>query len=59
MFLVVSAIAAFIVMPLLSFYWKVHDATIGILATVSKVLSLVVMSLAWNGDKHIILNTFN
>jgi len=47
--IIVSAIAAFIVMPLLSFYWKVHDATIGILATMSKVLSLVVMSLAWNG----------
>jgi len=36
-------------MPFLSFYWKVHDATIGILATCSKVISLVVMSLAWNG----------
>jgi PCFT/HCP family folate transporter-like MFS transporter 1/3 len=47
--IIVSAVAAFIVMPLLSFYWKVHDATIGILATSSKVLSLVVMSLAWNG----------
>jgi hypothetical protein len=48
--LVVSAVGAFIVMPLLSFYWKVHDATIGILATISKVVSLVIMSLAWNGN---------
>eukprot|EP00092_Neocalanus_flemingeri_P016667 GFUD01018030.1.p1 GENE.GFUD01018030.1~~GFUD01018030.1.p1 ORF type:complete len:510 (-),score=61.02 GFUD01018030.1:1014-2492(-) len=47
--IIVSAAAAFIVMPILSFYLKVHDATIGILATCSKVLSLVVMSLAWNG----------
>lgn len=47
--IIVSAVGAFIVMPLLSFYWKVHDATIGILATISKVVSLVIMSLAWNG----------
>ena len=46
----VSAVGAFIVMPLLSFYWKVHDATIGILASSSKVVSVVVMSLAWNGN---------
>ena len=37
-------------MPLLSFYWKVHDAEIGILASCSKVVSVVVMSLAWNGN---------
>jgi len=47
--IIVSGVAAFVVMPLLSFYWKVHDATIGILATCSKVISLVVMSIAWNG----------
>jgi len=47
--LIVSGIGAFLVMPLLSFYWKVHDATIGVIATCSKVTSLVVMSLAWNG----------
>jgi len=47
--IIVSAIGVLIVMPLLSFYWKVHDATIGILATCSKVFSLVIISLAWNG----------
>ena len=46
-------------MPLLSFYWKVHDATIGVVATCSKVTSLVVMSLAWNGnDLTIFVNLY-
>ena len=44
-----SAVAAFIVMPLLSFYWKVHDAAIGLLATCSKIVSLVIISIACNG----------
>ena len=46
---VVSAVAALIVMPLLSFYWKVHDAAVGLLATCSKIVSLVIISIAWNG----------
>ena len=46
---VVSAVAAFLVMPLLSFYWKVHDAAVGLLATCSKIVSLVIISIAWNG----------
>ena len=41
--------AAFLVMPLLSFYWKVHDAAVGLLATCSKIVSLVIISIAWNG----------
>ena len=44
-----SAVAAFLVMPLLSFYWKVHDAAVGLLATCSKIVSLVIISIAWNG----------
>merc|ERR1712226_320407 len=36
-------------MPLLSLYWKVHDATIGVLATLSKITSLVIISMAPNG----------
>jgi len=47
--IVVSAAAAFIVMPLLSFYWKVHDALIGVISTVSKVASLIVISVANDG----------
>merc|ERR1711994_732867 len=45
----VSAIAAFLVMPIISFYLKMPDAAIGILATCSKIISLVIMSIAWNG----------
>ena len=46
--------AAFIVMPFLSFYWKFHDATIGIFSTVSKTVSLVVIAVAWNGEYPIL-----
>ena len=45
-----SAIAAFLVMPVISFYLKMPDAAIGILATCSKIISLVIMSIAWNGE---------
>ena len=44
-----SAVAAFLVMPLVSFYWKVHDAAVGLLASCSKIVSLVIISIAWNG----------
>ena len=47
---VVSAIAAFIVMPFLSFYLKMHDAAVGILASCSKIVSLLITSVAWNGE---------
>jgi len=47
--IIVSAIAAFLVMPIISFYLKMPDAAIGILATCSKIISLVIMSIAWNG----------
>ena len=47
--LVVSAVAALIVAPLLSFYLKVHDSVIGLLATCSKIVSLLIISVAWNG----------
>ena len=47
-----SAIAAFLVMPVISFYLKMPDAAIGILATCSKIISLVIMSIAWNGEYH-------
>jgi len=46
--IIVAAIAAFIMMPLLAFYWKVHDALIGVIAAISKVSSLVVISIAQN-----------
>ena len=45
-------------MPLLSFYWKVHDATIGVCATCSKVISLIVMCIAWNGKIAVITITY-
>ena len=48
-FSVVAAIATFIVMPFISFYLKMHDAAIGILASCSKIISLLAMSMAWNG----------
>jgi len=47
--IIVSAIAAFIVMPFLSFYLKMHDAAVGILASCSKIVSLLITSVAWNG----------
>ena len=47
---VVSAIAAFIVMPFLSFYLKMHDAAVGILASCSKIVNLLITSVAWNGE---------
>jgi len=47
--IVVSAIAAFIVMPIISLYFKMHDAAIGILASCSKIVSLLIMSVAMNG----------
>ena len=47
---VVSAVAAFIVMPFLSFYLKMHDAAVGILASCSKIVSLLITSVAWNGE---------
>ena len=50
-----SAIAAFLVMPVISFYLKMPDAAIGILATCSKIISLVIMSIAWNGRYHKIM----
>jgi len=46
---IVSGLSIFLAMPLLSLYWKLHDATIGILASISKITSLVIMSLAPNG----------
>jgi len=46
---IVSGISIFLVMPVLSLYLKVHDATIGVLATISKITSLVIISLAPNG----------
>jgi len=47
--IVVSAIAAFIVMPIISIYFKMHDAAVGILSSCSKIVSLLIMSVAWNG----------
>jgi len=47
--IVVSAIAAFIVMPIISVYFKMHDAAIGILSSCSKIVSLLIMSVAMNG----------
>ncbi|XP_023327444.1 solute carrier family 46 member 3 isoform X2 [Eurytemora carolleeae] len=44
-----SAVASLIVMPLLSYILKVHDAMIGILATMSKISSLVVIAFATSG----------
>ena len=41
--------ASLVVMPLLSYLLRVHDAMIGILATLSKISSLVVMSMANTG----------
>ena len=49
--LVVIAAAAFIVMPILSFYLKLHDSMIGILSTCSKITSLLITSISWNGKK--------
>ena len=46
---IVSGVSIFLVMPVLSLYLKVHDATIGVLATISKITSLVIISLAPNG----------
>ena len=37
-------------MPFISFYLKMHDAAIGILASCSKIISLLAMSIAWNGE---------
>ena len=50
-FLVVIAAAAFVVIPILSFYLKLHDAVIGILSTCSKIISLLITSISWNGKK--------
>ena len=47
---VVIAAAAFIVMPILSFYLKLHDSMIGILSTCSKITSLLIISISWNGN---------
>jgi len=47
--ILVSGVSLFLAMPLLSLYWKVHDATIGVLATLSKITSLVIISIAPNG----------
>jgi len=44
-----TAAASVIIMPLLSIVLKVHDAMIAILATMSKISSLVVIALATNG----------
>ena len=44
-----SSVASLVVMPLLSYLLRVHDAMIGILATLSKISSLVVMSMANTG----------
>ena len=41
--------ASLVVMPVLSYLLRVHDAMIGILATLSKISSLVVMSMANTG----------
>ena len=46
--LVASTVAAFLVMPLLSFM-KLQDATTGILASCSKIISLIITSIAWKG----------
>ena len=46
---IVSGVSIFMVMPVLSLSLKVHDATIGVLATLSKITSLVIISLAPNG----------
>ena len=45
----ISAVASLVVMPLLSYVLRVEDAMIGILATLSKISSLVVMSMASTG----------
>ena len=37
-------------MPVLSFYFKMHDAALGILSSCSKIISLIIMSIAWNGS---------
>merc|ERR1711976_52531 len=47
--IVVIAAAAFIVMPILSFYLKLHDSMIGILSTCTKITSLLITSISWNG----------
>ena len=60
---IVSGLSILVAMPLLSLYWKLHDATIGIaaptpddyshmagiLSTISKIAKLVIFSLAPNG----------
>ena len=53
--IIVAAIANFVFMPFISFYLKMHDAAVGILSTCSKIISLLIMSIAWNGEIQILL----
>ena len=47
--IIISGIGVFIAMPILSFHLKLHDALVGFLASCSKMISLLITSIAWNG----------
>jgi len=45
----VRSVPIFLIMPIFSLHWKLQDSTIGILASISKMTSLIITAFATSG----------